>query len=343
MKSFDRFLGISALVLFVVLMVSGMVAVSYVMGNPGMFNSANFRVDEDFHFSFSDTRSSDYPTLNISQQNVFEVSEINAIKLDIDFADVLYVEEDRDDILVKHYIEYPDTNNYSYTYSCNQSGDVINIRSSVRSYNLHMDLDYIQYITIYVPENMHLDVYELTSSIGSIGNDSIPSNVDLLYIEADLGDIRVDLTNHLNDLRLSADIGEIYATTTASIESLEITSPIGFVSLESSEAIHTLEIDSNIGDVYLVLGDITEYGHLEMDIASADITINGHVKEMNVDGNMGDITLTVASGNTVYAYNDSENIYTEIPLSDNDDANIDITTDIGQINIYELQTEDSDQ
>ncbi len=137
-NKFDRFVKKGLLVCVGVAAISGLLAMSYMDSKEltfeEIFEDGGFNINLNRGMIFSDfdalniegnisSNYSRYETKDIYEENTFEV--LDNIKIISSTEDILFIEEDRDDIKVTFEREVPDTTRYTLSYDAEVTGDQI--------------------------------------------------------------------------------------------------------------------------------------------------------------------------------------------------------------------------
>ena len=119
MKGFNRFLGVTAGVLFIALIVSVGIIGIYVSSHQeelSEFTGINFHFGDFNNIDLFDSeRSSLYERMVLQQEDEFDL--MPNIDIDASFEDIEFIEKDRENIKVVYYKEKPDTKLYQTEYN----------------------------------------------------------------------------------------------------------------------------------------------------------------------------------------------------------------------------------
>ncbi len=336
MRSFNRFMGITALVLVVVLIGSIIFTSTYVASHRELLNELGGN-GVQWNWSFgSNERSSHYETLTQSDETSFALPE--SIILDIGTDELIFIEEDRKDILVVYVNEYPDTPLYQVDYHTEMKNDTLYITSSQNIKSLYLDKDYESRITIHVPQDFKLDTLDLTMSMGEITQQSIMNNVDNLILSANLGDIDVEIDSPKDSLSIDCAMGSIELDVNAPVKTLDCQASFGEVNLNLGSSVGSLSTSADMGSINITAQSDIQTVELSAQMGSITGNFDGRVDKMTADCDMGSINLEMEKTDGITAYIDADMGSVEIDddidlVKENADPDYKLSAQMGDIEI----------
>jgi hypothetical protein len=316
-KSFNKYLGYTALILFIILILSALVSVSYINSNSDL-QAIDFNGDFTFSLGSFSERSSNYDTVSITDSQTFSLKE--KIIINSTWDEVLFIQEEREDILVECYVEKPDTPLYNVRYSMNETDDSLLINSETNIRNLMTDIDYVNYIKIYIPYDYECDTLDMTMSIGTINNDSIFDNIANLILTSDIGNIDVDITTPKKNLIVSCDLGDVAIKTTAEIDYFECSNDLGDMDIIIDNTVNTFVGSANMGSIDITANDSIDNVDLSSDLGSVTAIFKEPVAALTAETDLGSIDATFYKNDdaTTYVENEFGNIYNDFEIVDSD-------------------------
>lgn len=337
MKSFNKFLGLTSVVLLILLIGSIFVISMYLVSNPKIAD--DFSIDFPHNLSvnwgsFGGKRSSSFKTVVIEESKSFSVCD--EIVIDTAFEDIIFVEEERDNILVEYYHEKPDTPLYKVSYSIDYTDDKLTITSNSTIRSLMTDKSYDRYVKIYVPNDYTFETLDLSSSLGEINNDSILSNVDNLIVNADLGDVNFEIESPKKSVTLNCDMGRLEFTSFASIESFDASCSLGDINIELMDPVGALWCTVDMGSLDISAEDTIDKATLNASMGNIDGKFKGHVGSMTAEADMGNITMSLHDNeeSTAYADADLGDVDCDLPIvKKNTNPDFELYASLGNINV----------
>lgn len=342
MKSLNKVLGITAIVL-VVLLFSTLIATSvYLTSNKEIleeFPSFHGFTNRSFYFNNSigpHKRSSSFQTLEVSREDRFENPK--SMVIDVAIEPILFIEEDRSDILVEYYHEYPDSSLYSFDYKTNMENDILYISSSYTVLDIFFDRDYESYIYIHVPTGYTLDTLDLTYDLGEVTDDSIFESVNDLNIHANLGDVNLSIDSPKNNLSITCDMGNIALITNAPIKKLNAEANFGKIELNLLETVGSLYTNLDMGNLELYAEGKIESAFTEADMGNIHADFKEQVKTLVARADFGNVSMTFYNNPSSTVYTNSDFGNTKISpdfktVKEGDNPDFKVYTNMGQIEL----------
>lgn len=340
MRSFNRFMGIAALVLVIVMIGSIIFASSYISSHRELLselgiNSHGNAIQWNWPFS-SNERSSHYETLTQSDESTFTLPE--SIILDIGTDELVFIEEDRTDILVEYINEYPDTPLYQIDYQTEMKNDNLYITSSQNIKSLYLDKDYESRITVHVPQDFELDTLDLTMSMGEITQQSIMNKVNNLILSANLGDIDVEIDSPKDSLNIDCAMGSIELDVNAPVKTLDCQASFGEVNLNLGSSIAILSTSADMGSINITAESDIQTVELTAQMGSITGNFDGRVDKLTANCDMGSINLEMEKTDGITAYIDADMGSVEIDddidlVKENDEPDYKLSAQMGDIEI----------
>ncbi len=339
MKSIDRFLGITALVLAVLLIAAIVGGSVYVSRNKDFLNdfgNFNFFEGENFNmnFSFDGKRSSTFETLKTSKSDNFPLAK--SLVIDVAVNDITFVQEDRSDIMVVYHNEHPDTPLYDVSYNAEFTESTLYINSSYSVSNLFIDKTYENTITIHVPNTYTCESLDLTMSMGEITDESIFDGAKNINLHAKLGRIDLEITSPLDTLSVTCDMGDIDLVLSAPIETFDAKSNFGQINLKINDRIGSLWCDLDMGSLTILSNNPIDKVSMTAKMGSIDCTFKERIGKLNADANMGSIDVDFGNNDdsTVYVDANAGSIDSDLPVvKESADPEFRFYANMGSINI----------
>jgi len=337
MKSFNKFLGVLAIILFITMATSLFIAFSYAMSHPELLDSLQINITNDFNWGLSRAKSSDYDTI-VESHDFNTLGSIEGIYIKTDIADIAFIMEDREDIYVEQYLEKPDTSAYKTTYDVSLDNNELKIISSQNTFNLLVDKDYTNKITIHVPLDAHFTTLDIETDLTDINDLSIINNVDNLYLNTDVGNIAINITSPKEIVKIASDIGTVAITGSSYINTLELSSNLDAISLDFNGSIDYLYINTDLGKVdSTITGDI-KIATINTDIGDMNLEFDSDIGSLEIVTDQGNISLLISRSFNIYAHNDLNSITSDFPLMDKSSGNvISLESSLGAITIKAIE------
>lgn len=337
MKSFNQFLGKSAIFFSILLFLSIVVSVTYGISHPNLFNNLDFKApDGSFNFAFTGRYLSEFST--ITEMDTFTAdTDINNIVINSSFEQIQFIEEDIDTIWVEYLREKPEANNYQTTYSITAQNDTLIINTTTTIRDLITDKNYAGYIKIHVPKNYHFTSLDLNSDVSEINSDSILKQVDNLYLTAALGNIDITIDAPKETLKVFNELGSSIVLINAPIETLDISTALGNLDLTIKNPINYMYLEAEIGNIDIDAKADISTSIINNQSGKVDMVTTGAIKDLTIQNDVGVINLTIPPIYEIYYETEltSVNIAPEFMLAnDPNSAPIKIFSDLGAINVY---------
>lgn len=340
MKSLNRFLGMATGVFLILLIAAVIISTIYVSSNKNIFTENNFgngfnNVNWSWDWPWSNQEhSKDYETVIVEDSKQFDLPKNMYINVAID--EVIFIEESRTDVRVEYFSERPDTSNYEVEYATEDVDDSLYINSQISIRNLILDSDYESYIKIHVPLDFPLDRLELTMSMGEINQSSILENVTNLKIDAQLGDVNLDINGKKETLTVNCSMGNIDLTVDDSVETLDVSANFGKMDLKIEGTVNDLYASADMGDLTLNSSEEIQNMKVNASMGNIDGTFRKKVDSIEADCSMGNIHLTLYDNeaSTVYADASMGNVNVNLPMvKESADPDFRLTASMGNIDL----------
>lgn len=309
MKGFHKFLGVTALILSIMLIISVSFTGYYISKHKYILNSlGNFQIingsNIDYNLSFfNNNRSSQFDTLTTFQTDNFSLSD--SIVINSSLEDVIFITENRSDIMVEYYIEYPNSSLYSIDYKAEQVENTLYINTYYSVTDIFIDRDYESYIKVHVPTNYECNILDLTLSMGEITNQSIFDNVNNLNISASLGDIDLEIKSPKESILVVSEMGNIDIKVSAPVTSFESKTNFGEMKLDFTDYVGSLICDLDMGSLELTSENDIQVASFTTRMGSTEGSFNGKIANLTASADMGNIELSFANNKNSTAYIDS--------------------------------------
>ena len=276
---------------------------------------------------------SDDNLITIHEENTFEIT--SNIEIHSSIEDILFVPEEREDILVIFDRELPDTNKYDLSYNASSTKNTIRIKSDLDTNGYYSNKHYKGSITIYVPVDYHCDQLTIDSDI-SPRTLSLPDNVNSLKAEVAFGSIDIDVTTPLDLLDLSINAGDLNFTTTEPIDTIKASVDTGSLNFQLRETARLVDIDNDLGEITANM--LISPTNMNVNCSVGDVTLTFHepILSLDADVDLGDLTIhTTSEDDGLVYYNvDLGDIDSRLStISDKGKANIRLDMNVGSIAI----------
>lgn len=274
-----------------------------------------------------------YDTKELYESDVFQVSD--EIKITSSTEDILFVEEDREDIKVTFEREVPDTSRYDLTYEARRSGNQIIVDVDLSTNGFYVEQDYQGLITIYVPRDYHCDRLTIDSSIAShtLG---LPRDVDEVAISVDFGSIDITVEEALDVLELSLNAGDLYFESQAPVKVIDVQLDTGELSFDIHESVGNLKLKNNVGEIKGTLKTSPKTMSLDCDLGDVEVEFYEPILDLAVEVNIGDLNIYVSDQDEGLVYIDKDLVDFTSKLettTKKDRANILLDVDLGDVTI----------
>lgn len=347
-NKFNHFIKNALLVCVGVAAISGLLLMSYMdsknltfeeIFHEGAFNIhlGDGRILDDFEELDLSARISSnyqrYETKDIYKEDTFDLQD--NIKIITSTEEVLFIEEDRDDIQIIFEREVPDTSRYTVDYKAKSSGDQIVIEVDLRTNGYYAEKDYQGLITVYIPENHHFDQVTIKSSIAS-HNMVLPKDVDRVDLSVDFGSIYLIIDEPLQALELSLNAGDLFFEINAPVDKVEASLDTGELNFEVNETVDHLEINNKVGAIVGTLAVSPTLIEVECDLGDVDLEFYEPIEGLNAGVNIGDLQIHVSEDDEGLVYIDKDLVDFNSSLTTTnkkDTANITLNVDLGDVSI----------
>jgi len=343
MKSFHKTMGYLAGIFTLMIIVSISVASSYMSRNNISFLSlfeetSTLEFDEDFEFKldglFNNIElSSRYDTKIIKDSQSFNLTKELFISSSIE--EIIFIQEDREDIKVDYYRELPDSKYYSVDYKVNESSNRLNISAAMSVKNLTINNDYKGSITVYVPKAYAFDKITLDSSISTLKSENIYPFTRNLTIISSLGDIDIDITESLDSLNITSKLGSIKLDIKGEIDKLYINCDLGKINLTIDEIINDLSIEENLGDIKITSNAFIGTSKIHNNMGKLEGTFAKEIKSIDFSTNMGSIDITLLDNDDISIYSETNlgSVDSDFPSTTKELTDFIFTSNMGKIKI----------
>lgn len=316
MRSFNRTMGVMAGVFFLMIVISISVGTSYIESNNlntrELWNqTTNLDYSDQWNYDglFSGKKSSDYETLELTQTDTFPLKPEIFISSSIE--KVTFIEEDRSDIQVDYSREYPDTSDYTVSYSAGASSNRISVTATLNSRGLSINRNYDGAIVIRIPNDYRFESITLDSSAAVIDEDGIYTNTDELTVIASLGDVSLKTEYPIDQLDVQCSMGSIDLKVNEAVDQIDIVCDLGEVNLNLDAEVGDLNVQNDMGDITVEASDRLGKVSLTSSIGSVNGEFRREVAGMTVSSDMGSIQMT-------FHRNDDMSIYADTDMGDVD-------------------------
>ncbi|PKM93829.1 MAG: hypothetical protein CVU84_13020 [Firmicutes bacterium HGW-Firmicutes-1] len=333
MRGFHKFLGITSLILSIVLIIAISFTGYYISKHKDILsNFGNLQINDgknlNYNWSiFNNNKSSQFETVTASQTDNFSLSD--SIVINSSLEDVIFVEEDRTDIMVEYYNEHPSSPLYSVEYKVEQVENTLYINTYYSVTDIFIDREYDSYIKVHVPTDYVCNTLDLTLSMGEITNQSIFGKINNLYLTSSLGNIDLDITTPKESISVHSEMGDIDLRVSAPVTSFDSTSNFGEMSLDFTDIIESLVCELDMGSLDITAAKNIEVVNLTARMGEIVADFNGKVANLNTSTEMGNVDLSFANNKNSTAYIDSnmgnidiDSSFSIVKESDNPDLHI---------------------
>jgi len=341
MKRLNKFLGITSLVLFLMLIASLLFTGYYISNHSQLLQG--FKDFQYSHFGnfeyewspFEHQKSSSFETLTEERTDNF--LPVKNIVADISLEELSFVAQDRADIQVSYYSEQPDSPNYSSQYSAEIIDNTLYIKSSYKISDMILDKSYAHKIIIYVPSDYICDNFDLSLSLGDITQNSIWENTKNLTLKTKLGNIDLAVKSPKENLTLLGSGGTIDLSIEAAIKALNINSSFTELDIKTSAPISLFECELDMSSLALACNSNINSFNANTKMSNIQADFNEAVNEININSNVSDIVFNLAKNSQSKIYTEggaSNDFHSDFPASKNiSDANIIVFSKMGSIKI----------
>lgn len=341
MKSFHKTMGLLSGIFLLMIVGSVSVASSYMTNNditiPLLFSDSTEITESasnKINIWDSGSNASSYDTITTNRSETFNVVE--EIFISSSTEEVIFIEEDRNNILVEFEREQPDTDNYEVLYNTNSSNNKLTISATLKSKGISINKVYKGSIKIYVPEDYHFDKVTIDSGAAKITSDNIYTNTNNLTAIASFGDIDIDIDDPINEVLISCNFGSIKVGVNDEVNNLDITCDMGTIDLEINDGINELSVKENMGDVDIEgnspIGSVT----VENNMGAIKAEFSDFVEYVDIENNMGDINVTFLDNNNMTIYIDASlgSVHSDFVTTDSNKSNYKFKSNMGSIKVF---------
>ncbi len=343
MKSFNRTMGIVAGIFFILVVGSVSIGASYIKSNKldslefwNETTNLDYSDDWDFDGIFSNKKSSEYDTKEISDTKTFSLQP--ELYVSSSFEEITFIEENRDDIQVDYYREYPDVDSYRISYDASESNNRITITSTLSVRDIAVNKPYQGNIEIHIPVNYQFEQITLESAATKIESDNIYTRTKELNITASLGDIDINIDNPLEILNVQCSMGSIDLNVEADIDTLNIECSLGKVDLNLEGEIVIFSIQNDIGDTNVEAEKPIDEGNINSNLGDVTGSFRDNISTLFVECSMGNIDMSFQDNKNMLVYIDTDlgdvSVDEAFNISE-EPSNFIFTSSLGNINIEE--------
>jgi hypothetical protein len=326
MKQFNKFMTYTLIICFVSLIVSTITFITYISSHKIQLEqivNTEFNINlADYNFNFpwsfkSSKNSSLFETIKEKKSEEFDSCDELFITTSKD--KIMFIEENRNNIKIDYYTEKPNTALYKTFYEVKQTNNKIYITSTYSTYNLVTDINYDSYVKVYVPLNYKFNKLVLDSSLLTITNESIYDNVDSLIINANIGDINIEINKPKDILYIDSHLGNVYLTSNAPIKSLENRVHMGMATFKLNKTIDTLTCNNKMGNINILSYDVLNSINLNAGMGDIKCSFKEHVNDLNVVNSLGNIKANFYKNQDSTAYIDVNigDFNSDLPITNN--------------------------
>lgn len=341
MKSFHRTMGYLSSIFLLMIILSIVIASSYMNRNSISLTQLFSEVGDisnnstnNISFWGSGKSSSDYTTVNISESETFDLVEEIFVSASIE--EVIFIEDDRDDILVEYHRERPDTSNYEVNYSANASNNKLSISATLKSKSISINKAYKGTIKIYVPNDYRFDKVTIDSGAAKITSENIYTNTNSLSAIASFGDIDFEINNPIDEVIISCNFGSIKVEVNESIKDFDVTCDLGEINLTLNDSIDTLTVNEDMGDVEINATSPLGSVNIQNNMGAIEAEFLESVEALVIENNMGDINVSLHDNDDITIYMDTDlgSVNSDFPTTDLKSTNFQFKNNMGSIKVY---------
>lgn len=310
MKGFHKFLGVTALLLTVILILTIAFTGYYLSRHKeilSQFRSTHFpgitNIQYDWSF-FNNQKSSSFETLTTSKTDNFEIAD--TIVIDVSFEDLVFIKEERTDIMVEYFNEYPNSPLYQVIYDSEMIDKTLYISTQYSISDLFIDKDYKSNITIHVPNDYICNNLDITLSMGEITDLSIFDGVNNLKLTAKLGNIDMNITSPKDTLIVNSEAGNIDLTMTAPIGHFESKSNFGETHLNFSNTVGSMLCELDMGNLVVQSSGPIETVNLAAKMGNIEAYFDENIGQLFATADMGNIEMDFGANKNATVYIDSD-------------------------------------
>lgn len=343
MKTFNRNLGYLAIIFFVMIIASVSVASSYMRRNDISFidlfeGTTHIQFDDNFDLKLNSLlndleKSSHFDTKVIEKTSKFEPAKELFVSSSIE--EIVFIEEDRDNIQIDYYRELPDSKYYTVDYNADSTKEKITVSASMSVKNLAINSDYKGSITIHVPKNYIFDKITIDSGISKLKDSNIYLNTKDLTILSSLGDVKLEITKPLETLHITSNLGSVNLDINSTIDKVMINCDLGKIDLTVNDPINILTLEENMGDIKLISNANINFTSIHNNMGRIDSEFNESVGGSDFYSNIGSIDVTFSKNKdiSVFAKTSLGKVSSDFPTTEKDKTNYKFESDMGSISI----------
>lgn len=342
MSSFHKTMGYLSAIFLIMIVLSVSIASSYMSQNNINFGSifsetGNLSYDATNNISIfeSGKNSSNYETVSQNDSKAFDL--VDEIFVSTSTEEVVFIEEDRDDILVEYYRELPDTNKYQVDYNVNSTNKKLTISATVKSSNIAINKIYEGIIYIHVPSDYVFDKITIDSGAAKITSDNIYTKTKSLSTIASFGDIDIDIDSPIEEVIISCNFGSIIVDVNEKVQDLDITCELGRIELNVNDDVGTLSINEELGDVILTSSASIDDVVITNSMGAIKAVFEETVRSVSIENSMGDIEVDFYENPDISIYINTElgSIHSDFDTTSDDDADFYFANELGSIKVYD--------
>ena len=310
MKGFHKFLGVTALLLIGVLIFTITFTGYYISRHKEILtqlNSFSFPGVTNIQYDlsiFDSQKSSSFETLTSTKTDNFQIAD--TIVINVSLENVEFVKEDRSDIMVEYYNEYPNSALYKVDYTSEMTDNTLYITTNYSITDLLIDKTYKSKVTIHVPKDYICKNLDITLSMGELSDKSILEDATNLKLTAKLGDIDVNITNPKDSLIVTSEAGNIDLNITAPVEIFESKSNFGETRLDFSDHVGELLCELDMGNLIITSKRPIDVVSLTAKMGNIEAEFDEDVKQLSANADMGNIEMTFGANENSTVYIDTD-------------------------------------
>lgn len=290
MKSLDRTLGTLAGIFLLMIIISILAISSYSASHDISFKSL--------------FNSPDFDTIEIEESNQFQIPKEIFVSTTIE--QVIFIEEERSDVLVEYSRELPDSEFYHVKYKAEEVDDQLYITATHSSQFLIFGGDYKGVITLHIPKGQHFNKITIDSNIANLEAEHIYSNADEIKIITNIGNINFKAVYPSDKIEISSNIGSIHLSNTAILQNIYISCDSGNISIDSYNTIQSLQIENDAGSIQGTFQNFIEKANITTNIGSINVKfLDNQEMTIYMNTSVGDTSSdfkTVSKAKTNYIF-----------------------------------------
>ncbi|PKM57608.1 MAG: hypothetical protein CVU98_05215 [Firmicutes bacterium HGW-Firmicutes-3] len=348
-NNFDNSMGKALIASIAVIAFAALIIISYMdkhdLSIKEFFNSNlaitrfdNITMNLDFDvdgFKFDgDNPSSQFNTKKLHEVKTFDA--LDRIRISATTETIIFIHEDREDIKVVFDREVPDTPKYEIDYSASGINEEISITSKLTLNNVFTDRTYNGSITLYVPENYQCDTLIIEKTVSELDGLTLPNYLDNLSVSSNVGELRIELLQPIDQLYIKLNAGNINLKTDSSVNQLELSVNTGTLRLHAQEEIQSFKASNNFGDLDFIFTNSPLDAAITSNAGDLRLEFMEPVHQLDAKVNIGslDLILPQSDQSQVYSNTRLTDISSDFPVvSNRHDANIFLSVDVGSINV----------